>query len=140
VVLHRLAGSNDLSLRSASAGRWAYLAVCLFVVGDALFPVVPGETTVNAAATLAAQGALALPLVVFAAALGAIVGDSCLYWCARRGRGRFEPRIARVSQNARVATVLGFLGENAPLVLVVGRYVPLMRFVTTATFGLSAYP
>jgi hypothetical protein len=37
-----------------------------------VFPVLPGETTLNAASTLASQGTLELPLVILAGALGAI--------------------------------------------------------------------
>jgi membrane-associated protein len=46
---------------------------------DAVVPVFPGETTLNAASTLASQGTLDLWLVILAGAFGAIADDSSLY-------------------------------------------------------------
>ncbi|HEY7294031.1 MAG TPA: DedA family protein [Dehalococcoidia bacterium] len=139
-VLHVLAGGNDFSLIDAGAGGWVYLTVFLFVFGDAIIPVLPGESVLNAAATLAAQGTLHLSLVILAGAAGSIIGDSTLYWCARRGRRRFEPQLAKAKQNKTVAATLGFFDSSAPLVLIAGRYVPGMRWVINVTFGLSAHP
>jgi membrane protein DedA with SNARE-associated domain len=47
-------------------------------------PVFPGETTLNAASTLASQGELSLWLMMLAGGLGAIAGDSTLFLIARR--------------------------------------------------------
>ena len=77
---------------------------------------------------------------MLAGALGAIVGDSALYWIARKGGRRFKTRIEDAEKNERVAAALGFLGSSAPLLLIAGRYVPGLRFAINATMGLSAYP
>ena len=138
--LNREGGSNGLSLVVASSGNWAYVAVFLLVVGDAICPVFPGETTLNAASTLAASGQLTLAWVVVAGALGAIVGDSALYWIARRSSNRFAPKVEQAKQNSKVAAALEFMGSSARLLLVVGRYVPGMRFVVNASMGLTHYP
>lgn len=139
-VLHVLAGSSDFSLVDAGVGEWAYLAVFLLVVGDAICALLPGETTLNAAATLAAAGSLRLGLVMLAGAAGAIVGDSALYWIARASGRKVKPQLEKAEQNERVASALAFLGTSAPVMLVAGRYVPGLRFVVNATMGLSAYP
>jgi membrane-associated protein len=139
-VLHLLAGGNGFSLVDADSGDWAYLAVLSLVFGDAIFPLLPGETTLNAASTLAAQGTLELGLVMLAGALGAVLGDSALYWIARSGRGSLQPQLEKATQNETVAAALGFLGSSAPLLLVAGRYVPGLRFAINATMGLSAFP
>src|SRR4029078_12742014 len=65
---------NILGLIDAESDTWQYLAVFFLIVGDAIIPIFPGETTLNAASTLAAQGDLELGLVMLAGALGAIVG------------------------------------------------------------------
>ena len=54
------------------------------VAADAVIPIFPGETTLNAASTFAANGDLELWLVIVLGALGALIGDSSLYWIARR--------------------------------------------------------
>jgi membrane protein DedA with SNARE-associated domain len=102
--------------------------------------VFPGETTLNAASTLASQGEAELLLVIVAGAAGAIVGDSSLYWIARRSAPRVEPQVTKAKENAKVAAGLEFLGTSAPMLLVVGRYVPGVRFIVNATMGLSKYP
>jgi membrane protein DedA with SNARE-associated domain len=125
---------------SASVTR-QYLAVFLLIAADAVVPIFPGETTLNAASTLASQGKLELPLVMAAGALGAIVGDSCLYWIARRSSTLVAARLEQAKENEKVATALDVLeGRGGPFLLVIGRYVPGLRFVINATMGLASYP
>lgn len=135
-----IGGADGYSLVDAGVGDWAYLTVFLFVVGDAVFPVLPGETVLNAASALASAGSLDLALVMVAGALGAIAGDSALYWIARLGRRRFEPQVERAQRNDTVALALEILGANAPLLIVAGRYVPGLRFAVNATMGISEFP
>jgi membrane-associated protein len=139
-VLHELSGGDGFSLVDEQVGDWAYLTVALLVFGDAICALLPGETTLNAASTLAAQGSLELGLVMLAGALGAVVGDSALYWIARLASRRIEPQLARARRNDKVAAALDFLGSSARVLLVAGRYVPGLRFVVNATLGLSSYP
>ena len=139
VVLNRIGGSDGFSLASASGG-WAYLVVFGLILGDAVVPVLPGETTLNAGATLAAAGSLDLVLVMVAGALGAIVGDSALYWIARLGRRRIRPQVARAESNEKVALALEYMGSSAPVLIVAGRYVPDLRSVVNATMGISEFP
>ena len=139
-ILHDLAGTNGFSLVDAGLGAWSYLTVFLLVFGDAICALLPGETTLNAASTLAAAGSLSLGLVMLAGALGAIAGDSALYWIARASARRVAPRLEQVEQNERAASVLRFMGSSAPLLLLAGRYVPGLRFAVNATLGLNRYP
>jgi membrane protein DedA with SNARE-associated domain len=105
-----------------------------------VFPVLPGETALNAASTLAAEGTLDLGIVMLVGALGAILGDSTLYWVARIARGRIQPQLDKAKQNDKVAAALVFMGSSAPMLIILGRYVPGLRFVVNATMGLSEYP
>jgi len=139
-LLNRLGGGDGLSLVDASQGSWAYVTTFFLVAADGVCPVFPGETTLNAASTLAAQGQLTLAWVVVAGALGAVVGDSGLYWIARSSSDRLTPRVEKAKRNAKVASALSFLGSRAPVLLVLGRYVPGLRFVVNATMGLTRYP
>lgn len=139
-LVHRLQGADGFSLLDGSSGAWAYFASFFLVAADAVCPIFPGETTLNAASTLAAQGKLSLGWVIVAGGLGAIVGDSALYWIARLTSGRITPRVEKAKQNEKVSAALSFLGSSAPIMLVVGRYVPGLRFVVNATLGLTRYP
>jgi membrane-associated protein len=118
----------------------SYAMVFLLIAGDAVLPIFPGETTLNAAATLAAQDQLRLGLVILAGALGAIVGDSTLFLLARRSSARMKPKMDRAMRNPRIAAAFAYLDRGAPVLLVFGRYVPGLRFVINTTMGLSDRP
>jgi membrane-associated protein len=137
--LQDVSGGDGFGLISPDASS-SYLGVTLLVFLDAICPIFPGETTLNAASTLAAQGTLHLPLVILAGAVGAIVGDSALYWLARLFSRRLHGQVERAKRNDRVASALTFLGDSAPLLLIAGRFVPGVRFVVNATLGMEKYP
>jgi membrane-associated protein len=140
VVLVSLFGGDGFGLIEAGSGDGAYLPVFGLVAADAVIPIFPGETTLNAASTLAADGELDLVWVIIAGALGAVVGDSALYWIARRSSARIEPQVERARRNPRVKSALEFLDRGAPVLLTFGRYVPGLRFVVNSTMGMTEYP
>lgn len=113
----------------------AYATVTLLVIGDAVFPVLPGETTVSTAAVAAANGSLNIWWVSVAAAAGAIIGDSTLYWLARGARGRVRDKMAAAAADPRARTLLELFNDRAALLIIVGRYVPGARFVINFTMG-----
>lgn len=103
----------------------AYLTIFGLVFADAIVPILPGETTLTTASVLASQGELELGVVMLAGALGAIVGDSTLYWIARTGSKRLKARLQTASQDdERVAKGLALLGRSGPLLIACGRFVP----------------
>jgi membrane protein DedA with SNARE-associated domain len=138
--LFALDDGDGFTLVVADPASRTYSAIFLLIAGDAVIPIFPGETTLNAASTLAAQGSLSLPLVIVTGALGAIVGDSTLFWIARLNAHRVRSQLERAQHNARVAAALGFLGDNTKVLLTFGRYVPGLRFVVNTTMGLSELP
>jgi membrane-associated protein len=138
IVLHSGAG-DGLGLIAANAGS-SYLGVAVLIFLDAVCPVFPGETTLNAASTLAAQGALNVWLVMLAGAVGAVLGDSALYWLARLFSNRLTTQVEHAKQNEKVASALELLGDNAAVLLICGRFVPGVRFVVNSTFGIAKLP
>jgi membrane protein DedA with SNARE-associated domain len=118
----------------------SYLAIFLLTAGDAVIPILPGETTLNAAAVLASQDELDLVPVIVAGALGAIVGDNALYWIARSGPGGIRNRLTKAREDDRVERVLQVLGNRAPMLIVFGRYVPGVRFAVNASMGVIEMP
>jgi membrane-associated protein len=139
-LLFTIDGGDAFSLAEQDPPALSYLSIFLLVAADAVMPIFPGETTLNAASVVAAQGDLSLAWVIVAGALGAIIGDSTLFWIARRASGRIRPQVDRARNNQRVATAMDYLGDNAKILLVFGRYVPGLRFVTNTTMGLSDMP
>jgi membrane-associated protein len=120
-----------------------YLLVFLFVWWDAIIPVFPSESLLNTGATLIASGDLDLELwmLIVAGALGAIIGDSTLYWLARTvGRKYLSAKVDKAKEDPKVSSAFQVLGQSAPVVIVAGRFVPGMRFVIGATMGMERYP
>ena len=140
-VVVSLATPGDLNLIDREMNETlVYIAVAAFVFGDAIIPLLPGETVVNAAAVLASEGNLEIGWVIVAACFGAVAGDNVLYWIARTASARFQPQIERAEADSRVQTVLRIVGERAALFIVLGRYVPGVRFFVNASMGIRKYP
>jgi membrane-associated protein len=131
-------GTGDgFSVTDASSALVTYLGVFALIALDGVVPIFPGETTLNAASTAAAQGTLDLLPVIVAGALGAIVGDSSLFWLARRSARRIAPQLEKAKANPKVSQGLDIMDGSVPVLIVGGRYVPGLRFVVNATMGLS---
>lgn len=140
VVLQRWGGTDRFGALDDASGNWAYVTVFLLVFGDAICALFPGETTLNTASALAADGGLSLWLVMLAGATGAVAGDSALYWIARLSRRKIQPRLNAAMKHEQVATAVAMIGSSAPMLLLFGRYVPGLRLVVNATFGITAHP
>ncbi|WP_193315405.1 DedA family protein [Nostocoides sp. F2B08] len=141
------AGLRDLALALSEweppgnlTPRTAYVISALLVFADGVCAIFPAETTLITTSTLAVQGLLDLPVVILAGAVGAITGDSALYWLARLSRRRFQRQLDAAMRRDNVAEAMDLIGSSAPVLLVVGRYVPGLRFVVNATCGLTPYP
>lgn len=120
-----------------------YLVIGMFVVFDAVIPVFPSESLLTTASNAAAQPGsdIDLLLLIVAGSVGAIVGDSLLYWLARTVMRRsMTERVERAEENPRVARALAVVHEAASTLIVFGRFVPGLRFVIGASMGLTEYP
>ena len=104
--------------------RLGYLGVFLAAALDGVFPIVPGESTVVAAAVLAAAGHLTLWIVIAAGALGAIVGDSAAYGIGASGQGRFREGMVRRLGGNRIAAAQDLLNRRGMVLIIFGRFVP----------------
>lgn len=137
-----MANGDGISVVDAANPTLTYLGVFALVALDGVVPIFPGETTLNAASTAAAQGTLELLAVIVMGALGAIVGDSALFWLARLSSRKVAPQLQRAKLNRQVRQALEIMDASAPILIVGGRYVPGLRFVVNATMGLSTmrYP
>jgi membrane protein DedA with SNARE-associated domain len=119
----------------------AYFSVFGLIFADAIVPIFPGETTLNTASVAASQGQLQLWLVIVAGALGAVLGDSALYWIARTGPRSLKAKLRAASEkDERVASGLDLIGRSGPLLIACGRFVPGVRFAVGASMGLIEYP
>ncbi|RJL22073.1 DedA family protein [Bailinhaonella thermotolerans] len=126
--------------RQAITSPWIYLAVFAFAAVDAFLPLLPSESLVIAAGVFAASGRPNLVLLLLAAAAGAFAGDHVSYCIGRLGRrpvNRVKPGTRRHHLTRWIRRTLERRGG---LIIIVARYIPGGRTVTTVTAGALGYP
>jgi membrane-associated protein len=118
----------------------AYLILFGVCAGDAIFPALPGESSLILAGLLTQVGDLAVVPVIAAGALGAFIGDNTSYWLGRKvGR----PVQSRVFRGERSERLVGWaerqLQERGPVIVLVSRFIPGGRTATTFSAGLVRF-
>ena len=133
---------DDFSQFAEDAAAYGYWAVLLVVAGDGVFPILPGETAIVAAAVLAADGSLSLPLVILAGAAGAVIGDSTAYWIGRAGGGPITRFVTRVAGAERLEAAERMVRRQGPALVFVGRFLPGIRIAINLSCGAGqmSYP
>jgi membrane-associated protein len=140
-LISLLAGLAPLSVLQAfsdlaeGAADYGYWAVLLVVAGDGVFPVLPGETAIVAAAVLAADGTLSLPLVILAGAAGAVIGDSSAFAIGRAGGGSIKRTVSRVAGPDRLEAAERMVKRQGAALVVVGRFLPGIRIAINMSCG-----
>ena len=121
-----------------SDSAWSYVFVFAFAVFDAFFPVVPSESLVIVAGTLAGAGDLNVVLVILAASSGAVVGDNISYgigkWVGKRTvRRLFRHEKAHRSFDWAEAQ----LEQRGSYIILIARFIPFGRTAVTFTAGYT---
>lgn len=132
------------SITAVMGSPWVYAAVFLVCALDAFFPVVPSETSVIAAAAVAASGGAdgqSLTLIIAVAFAGALVGDHVSY---ALGTGLGRPATARVMRRDRGRAAREWaerlLRTRGGVIIVALRFIPGGRMATTFTAGVLRFP
>jgi membrane protein DedA with SNARE-associated domain len=116
-----------------------YLLIFALAALDPVFPVLPAEAAVTAAAVLAGQGQLAIGWVILAAGVGAFVGDNVAYWI---GRAAGRPLITRVMRGRtdRLEAVEEQFRRRGGILVIVGRFIPGGRSAVAVGAGALRFP
>jgi membrane protein DedA with SNARE-associated domain len=124
------------------AGQLGYLAVPLATAAEGAGVPIPGETTLIAAALLAAEGHMAIVLVIALAAAGAAAGDSLGYLLGRRlGRAALLGRGPARRLRTRAVEAAGELfARYGGLAVFVGRFVGVGRIAVAWMAGAGRMP
>ena len=124
-------------VNAVSGSDWSYLIVFAIAMLDAFFPIVPSEATAIAAGVVAAgEGGLRGELVILCAALGAFVGDNISFGIGHFLGARVERRFfSGEKAQKRLKWAQKTLDERGGYLIVVARFIPGGRTVTTFTAG-----
>jgi membrane-associated protein len=123
-----------------SAAEYGFLAVLLVVAGDGVFPVLPGETAIVAAAVLAAKGTGNIFVVIAAGAIGAVIGDSAAYFIGRGGKGPIRRFVTRFAGAERLEAAERMVERNGPALIFTGRFLPGLRIAINMSCGATHMP
>lgn len=121
---------------AVSGSNWSYVIVFAVAAIDAFFPAVPSEATAIAAGVVAGAGGLNVELTILAAATGAFVGDNISFGLGHFLGARVERRFfSSEKAQKRLQWAQRTLDERGPYLIVVARFIPGGRTVTTFTAG-----
>jgi membrane-associated protein len=121
-----------------SGSNWSYVIIFAIAVLDAFFPVVPSESMVVVAGSLAASGKLNVFIVILAAWAGAAVGDNISYGIGKWAGERTVRRLFRHEKAQK-----GFdwaeqqLEERGSYIILIARFIPFGRTAVTFTAGYT---
>lgn len=131
----------DALADAVSGSPVTYPVVFALVAGDAVIPLLPGESSVVAAAVLAAQGDLVVWFIGLAAFAGAFVGDLAMYVVGRRfGPGLLERHAREGSRAERVEWARGQLDRRGVALIAAAQFVPGGRNVVMIVAGTLHFP
>ena len=121
---------------AVSGSNWSYLIVFVIAMLDAFFPIVPSEATAIAAGVVAGTGRPQRRLCILAASLGAIAGDNITFALGHFLGARVERRFFTGEKSQkRLQWARKTLDERGGYLIVVARFIPGGRTVTTFTAG-----
>jgi membrane protein DedA with SNARE-associated domain len=119
-----------------SASPTTYAIVFGIVAVDSVFPFAQAEAVVITAAVLAAQGHLVIWLLAPLVALAGFTGDNASYLVGRHVGCRLVDRLSRNDgRKKRIEQAQAGIRDHGGLVIVVGRFLPVGRTLTTLAAG-----
>lgn len=127
-------------------GDSGYAGVALLMLLETVFPPIPSEVIMSVAGLESSHGTMALPLVIAAGTLGAMVGNTMWYYVARWiGMERIRPVVER---HGRWLTISWRSVQHAdrwfdrygPAFVCLGRMVPSGRSLVSVPAGLLGMP
>lgn len=119
-----------------------YFALFLFVAGESAGLPLPGETSLTAAAVLAARGRLDIALVISIAAIAAIVGDNLGYLAGRQGGRRLllGDGVGAARRRRFLTQSEAFYQRRGAATVFLGRWLPVLRFTAALLAGANNMP
>ncbi|WP_036923166.1 VTT domain-containing protein [Propionicicella superfundia] len=130
----------DVTSLLVAAGPFALalIAVIVFVENGLLFPFLPGDSLVFAAALLATHLDVPWPSIAGVAAAAAVLGGEVGFAIGRRrGRGLFRPD-ARIFRQRYLDEADAFFARHGTAAIVMARFVPIVRTFLAPAAGISS--
>lgn len=123
-----------------------YLGIFLVMLAESIFPPIPSELIIPFAGFAAANGDLNLFGVLAAATIGAVVGMLPWYFAGRlfgleRVRWLANRYGRLLTLNAEeIDVAVGFFRRFGPIIVLIGRLMPIIRTLISIPAGLARMP
>jgi membrane protein DedA with SNARE-associated domain len=123
-----------------------YLGIFLLMLLESVFPPIPSELIIPFAGFSVASGTLDFWLVLVSATLGAVIGMLPWYFAGRLfGLGRVRMLADRYGRwltlnAAEIDTATAWFRRFGPVIVLVGRLIPLIRTLISIPAGLAKMP
>lgn len=134
----------ELFIESILSLWFFYPVLGFFVLGDALFPLLPAETLITLAASWSGSRGVPDVWLVFTTGLvAALIGDNLCYLLGDRMH-RAGRRLRRIPGAAKISAGVGWVEQAVELkpgfTIIVARFVPWARWIVTIILGSKRYP
>ena len=121
-------------------GNWVYGILFLIVfceTGLVIMPLLPGDSLLFVAGTLAAQGALQVHGLAFMLMIAAILGDSLNYAIGKRFGHLIAGPDSRWVKQAHIQRTHAFFEKHGGKTIIVARFVPIVRTFAPFVAGIG---
>jgi membrane-associated protein len=122
-------------------GVWVYallFAIIFIETGLVVFPFLPGDSLLFVCGTLAALGAMSLPLVIVLLCLAAISGDFLNYSLGRKaGPKVFQWEKSRWFNKEAFDRTHAFYEKHGAITIIVARFLPFVRTFAPFVAGIG---
>jgi membrane protein DedA with SNARE-associated domain len=132
----------SLETIQALASQYGYLAVFVGILLENLGLPLPGETITIVGGFLAGSGELNYWLVLGSAAMGAFIGGIGGYFVGKYGGWKLVLAISKIFriQEIQLEEIKTKFSENAVKAVFFGRFIPLIRIVSSPMAGIVEMP
>ncbi|WP_433657622.1 DedA family protein [Nocardia sp. CA-128927] len=122
--------------RDVMGSPTVYLVVLAIAALDGVLPMFPSEVALLVSGAFAATGTPNIGLLILAASAGATTGDQVSYRIGRHaGRPFLRKFPAGTKRHRAIRWGAGVLERRGPVIIVISRFLPGMRTITTLTAG-----
>ena len=126
---------------SQDYGPWVYALLFLIIfveTGLVVMPILPGDSLLFAAGTIAGLGGMSLPVLLVLLIVAAVLGDALNYSVGRWvGPRVFQWENSRWFNRSAFERTHNFYEKHGPITIVIARFLPFVRTFAPFVAGIA---